>query len=134
MSSTSTHGRKTHDAATAFSAAQASVLVNAVLIGVMFARMGWTLDWKTFMDSFARTTANTAADKRPISGHERAAQTRASSDSEHRDRRFEVARLLMQRRRGRGCLLHERRVLLRHFIHLDDGLIYLLDTRALFKR
>jgi hypothetical protein len=63
-----------------------------------------------------------------------AASTCASSDPEHRDRRFQVARLLMQRCRGSGRLLHERRVLLGHFIHLDNGLIHLLDTRALFKR
>ena len=60
--------------------------------------------------------------------------TRASGDPEHSDRRFQVTRLLVQRARRGGRLLHQRGVLLRHFIHLDDRLIHLLNARTLFKR
>ena len=53
---------------------------------------------------------------------------------EHRDGFAQRARLLRHRLRGRRRLFDERRVLLRDFVHLRDGLIDLLDARALFVR
>jgi hypothetical protein len=49
------------------------------------------------------------------------------------DRCGELARLIFQRRRGSGGLLHEGGILLGNLIHLRHGLIYLLDSYALIR-
>lgn len=57
MSSTSEHGRKKHDAASAFRAAQASVLLNAVLMTVQIA-----IGWMAFSDGLLADGVHTLAD------------------------------------------------------------------------
>ncbi|CAG2154392.1 hypothetical protein LMG26296_05532 [Cupriavidus plantarum] len=54
--------------------------------------------------------------------------------TERGDRILQAASLFLQRAGGSSGLLHERRVLLRHLVHLRHGLIDLLDARTLLGR
>ncbi len=50
---------------------------------------------------------------------------------EDADRHRQALRLLLQRLRRGGGFLHQRGVLLRHLVHLRDGLVDLLDAGGL---
>lgn len=56
---------------------------------------------------------------------------RSGRQPEGRDRVAQTAHLILQRMRGRGGLFDQRRVLLRHLVHLADRAIHLFDARAL---
>src|SRR5450830_2032710 len=58
---------------------------------------------------------------------------RHGTDLEHADDLRQPGRLLVHGLRRRRSLLDQGRVLLRHVIHLDDGLIDLLDAGALLR-
>jgi hypothetical protein len=63
-----------------------------------------------------------------------AAASRRLMQLEHRDNGSQRISLIVQRACCGGGFFHQRRILLRHLVHLADGLVDLLDTAALLQR
>src|SRR5689334_23306929 len=67
----------------------------------------------------------------PSGQGQRVAVAAAAAEAEHADDLRQAAGLLLQRLRGCRGLFDQRRVLLRHLVHLRDRLVDLLDARGL---
>src|SRR5450830_999295 len=72
------------------------------------------------------------AQRRDIAGRHHGQLLRLGMQAEHAHQFRQDLRLVLQRFGGRRRLFHQGRVLLRHLVHLQDGLVDLLDAGALF--